>query len=118
MGLDRFTATFREANEANSKEALNQARNLLTSNDVLRQALVGSMGTVDDAIKALQGRLKLDTEGGAIKLPPISFGPTSFHIQQDFRAVDPDRIALVFQKDIAKRAANRIQARTGTAFGF
>lgn len=118
MGLDRFTSAFKEANDANSKEALNQARNILTANDVLRGALVGSMGTVDDAIKALQGRLKLDTEGGAIHLPPINFGPTTFHLNQDFRNVDPDRIALIFNRDVANRAQNRIQARTGGPGGL
>jgi hypothetical protein len=119
MGLDAFTQTFAVASAANNAEAENQARKLLEANDTLRQSLVGTMGTVDDALATLKDRLKFKTDGAdSIKLPPINFGPTTMRIQQDFRAVDPDRIALVFQRDIAKRAASRIQARTGSPFGF
>jgi len=40
------------------------------------------------------------------------------HIKQDFKDQDPDRVLLVFRKDLAQQAANRTSARTGSAFGW
>lgn len=44
-------------------------------------------------------------------------GGQTFKITQDFRDQDPDRVALVFQRDMVKLAENRIQARTTIPFG-
>lgn len=44
-------------------------------------------------------------------------GGQSFKITQDFRDVDPDKIALIFEQDMVKLAENRIQARTTIPFG-
>ena len=60
-------------------------------------------------------------KGGAAKVPaaPVVHmsGGQTFKITQDFRDVDPDRIALVFERDMVKLAENRIQARTTIPFG-
>jgi hypothetical protein len=44
-------------------------------------------------------------------------GGQTFQIKQDFRDQDPDRIAVIFQRDIARAAENRLQGGTGGAFG-
>lgn len=117
MGIDRFTEAFRAANDANSQEALKQARNLLTANDTLRFALVGTVGSVDDAIDALKKKLTIDTSGASVKLPPINFsGPIT--IRQEFRDQDADRVLIAFRKDLTQHAVSRIQSRTGSPFGF
>jgi len=53
------------------------------------------------------------------KAPKIHMsGGQTFKIQQDFRDQDPDRVAIVFQRDIARSAERRYQARTTTPFGY
>lgn len=44
-------------------------------------------------------------------------GGQTFKIQQDFRNEDPDRIAILFQRDIAAAAERRVQATTSSPFG-
>ena len=117
MAMGAFQSAFKAANEANAKEALAQARNILTANEALRTALGGVGSTVEDALKKLQDMAAGKSgDGAALKLPPINFGPRTFNIKQDFRD-DPDRVAIIFRQDIAKHAASRISARTSTPFG-
>jgi hypothetical protein len=65
-------------------------------------------------LKELQNPLK---EAGGLKAPQMTF-TGDFHIHQDFRDVDPDRVAVVFRKDLLKHAQARTQARTATPFGM
>jgi len=116
--LGRFTDAFKEANDANAKEALQQAKNILGANDALRMALAGAGGTVEEALNKLKALASGGVEGGGVKLPAINFGPSNFSIRQDFRSVDPDRVALIFRNDVTKHAISRIMAKTGSAFGF
>lgn len=55
-------------------------------------------------------------EKGAVPLNVFNGGQT-FQIKQDFRDQDPDRISFIFQRDLAKAAENRLQARTSLPFG-
>jgi hypothetical protein len=59
--------------------------------------------------------------GGKAKpaAPQVNFnGGQTFNIKQDFRDQDPDRMALVFERDIIRSAENRRQARTASPFGM
>jgi hypothetical protein len=60
----------------------------------------------------------VSTSGGKDKSPSINFnGGQTFKIQQDFRDQDPDRIAVLFRRDILSSAERRVQASTGSPFG-
>lgn len=50
--------------------------------------------------------------------PVVNFNNNTFHIQQDFRDQDPDRVAMVFRKDLVHTAAARLSARTASPFGL
>lgn len=117
LALAGFTNAFKTASDANAKEAMDQARKILTANEALRTAIGGFGSTVENALEKLKGLVGGKTEGG-LKLPPINFGPTTMNIKQDFRDVDPDRVAIVMRKDFAKHAVSRIQSRLATPFGF
>ena len=101
----------------NAKEAESQARRILSANEQLRVALAGTGASVDDALKKLKALAGGGTDDKT-KLPPITlnFGPTTIH--QDFRTADPDRIAILFRRDISKQAANRVSSRVSSPFGF
>jgi hypothetical protein len=44
-------------------------------------------------------------------------GGQTFKINQEFRDQDPDRIAVLFRRDILSSAERRVQASTGSPFG-
>lgn len=118
MGMSKITSAFHEATTANAKEADAAARRILTANNTLRVALAGAAGTVEEALKKLHGLADSATGGAEVKLPPINFGPSTFHIHQDFRQQDPDRVATMFERDITRRATNRIASRFSVPFSF
>lgn len=118
LGLSKIGSSFKEASDANAKEADAAARRILTANNALRVALAGATGSVEDALKKLHGLASGGGDSPEAKLPPINFGPTTMHIHQDFRNVDPDRIAMVFRRDVARSATNRITSKFSSPFGF
>lgn len=75
---------------------------------------VGGKGAVEKYIEG--SKLKI---GGA-KSPSIQMnGGQTFHIKQDFKEVDADRIAFMMNGDIMKSAIDRLQSnnvRTGSSF--
>jgi hypothetical protein len=44
-------------------------------------------------------------------------GGQTFNMKQDFRDQDPDRMAVIFRRDISRQATNRLSANTGMPFG-
>jgi hypothetical protein len=111
-----YADAFRAASQEDAKAALESARTILDANSALRDALAGTGANVEKALARLQ---KLaGTDGSGAKLPAINFGPTTMNIHQDFRNVDPDRVAIVFRKDVSKHAVSRVSSRTGQPFGI
>jgi hypothetical protein len=73
----------------------------------LAEKLKGAMGVTGEAAK-----------GAAPKAPDIHFsGGQTFQIKQDFRDQDPDRVAVIFRRDVQRAATSRISATTGMPFG-
>jgi hypothetical protein len=114
--IDPFVEAFKGAGEANAREAENSAKRILAANEQLRMALVGPAGSVEEALKKLKNLAS--GKDGDVKMPPINFGPTSISIRQDFRSIDPDRVALIFRRDLAKQATSRIGSKLQTPFGI
>ena len=118
VGTSSIAHAYGQLSAINQTAADKFASDSIRQNNVLRIALAGVSGTVEEALKRLKASAGVGGDGPDVKLPPINFGPTTMHIHQDFRNVDPDRIALVFEKGIARSATNRISSRLSSPFGF
>lgn len=68
-------------------------------------------GTADEWVEARK-KILTNPSGPSIQMN----GGQTFHIKQDFRDQDPDRVAVVFREDLMKAAFARTSAKT--PFGF
>ncbi len=131
-GVDVLANTFSQAMQANDAGTQAYIANLLAKSSALQNAFLMSSELTGSGFDALAELVQGQAEGFAEKLrqkadlvgsakpdvPKVQFnGGQTFKIQQDFRDEDPDRIALIFRKDIVGSAEKRLQASTGTAFG-
>ncbi len=64
----------------------------------------------------IRGMLK--STKAALSSPVMDFSGSTFHIHQDFRDVDPDRVIAVMRKDLVHSAAARTQSRSALPFGM
>lgn len=130
-GVAAFVDAYQNASKAHNTAAMTHAAQVLESSTVLQEALLQSGAISSGAIEGLasklsagafkdqvtaQQRAALSQMAGKGATVHMNGGQT-FHIKQDFRDQDPDRVALVFQRDIASAAVNRAQSRLATAFG-
>lgn len=80
--------------------------------DAIQQAGASFVNQISpDIFKAASGHGKVLPSGSMFG------GPTTINVKQEFRNEDPDRIAVVFQRDLQRAAERRYQATTGTPFG-
>lgn len=130
-----FADSFNQAAKANNMAALNAAGEIVAKSKTLQQALLDSGTTVGlsldklaevigdkaaDFVKDLQKRAGEERDTAANKPPPsvMQFnGGQTFNIKQDFRDQDPDRIAVVFKRDMMRAAESRLQAHTALPHG-
>lgn len=130
-----FSESFMAAAKAGNQGALNAAVQIVAGSKSLQQSLLMSglqvglsleklaevIGDkVDDFGERLRRRAAEDSKASAAKPPPTVMqfnGGQTFNIKQDFRDQDPDRVALVFRRDIERAAESRLQARTALPFG-
>jgi hypothetical protein len=98
-------------------DAMRKTKMDITKESAELAAALTSMGHLDMAKKVQEAATR--GAGGAHPGPPIyDFRGSQFHIKQDFRDSDPDRIALEFRRDLQKHAVARIQSRMATPFGL
>lgn len=136
-GQDKAVATiadgFMAAIKAGDAGTEQYIADLLAHSSALQLAFLQSSTMTGDGFNALADLVggqakdfadklhqKADFAGDKTKpdVPKIQMnGGQSFKIQQDFRDEDPDRIAFVFQRDIAGAAERRLSAVTSTPFG-
>lgn len=123
-----FTSSFNAALEKNDQAALEGAKRILMGANSLQDVLVSNGSAVGLSLQALADvvgdsskdfRAKLLAQAAREKQNAdprnkvLQFnGGQVFNIKQDFRDQDPDRVAVVFQRDITRAAENRIQAKT------
>lgn len=123
---------YNEASLTGNKAAMQLAANTIAGSDLLKEAFLKSSMDVQGG---LEGFADVVMAGGSqfasfvtgirgkagAKVPAAPAvhmsGGQTFKITQDFRSEDPDRIAMIFERDIVKLAENRIQARTTIPFG-
>lgn len=114
----RFADVYKQMAAVNAQAADAAAKQILEGNQGLLLALGATGNNVEEALDKLKNIAKPGAGEAATKLPTMNFGPSTFNLKQDFRDTDPDRVALIFRKDIAKQATNRTASRVGTPFGF
>lgn len=74
---------------------------------------MGNKDIADELKKATKPNLGIPSKGNIVQ----NFnGPIS--VKQDFRDQNPDRIMVMMKRDFARQGVNRLQARTGSVFGF
>lgn len=130
-----FADSFNEAAKTSNAAALGAAVDIVTKSKSLQQALLDSGSTVGlsldklaevigdkakDFVEDLKKRAGEDRASADNKPPPkvMQFnGGQTFNIKQDFRDQDPDRIAVVFKRDMMRAAESRLQARTALPHG-
>lgn len=114
--MQRYTA-FAIAGNQNLIDALNAAGpDLVTGGfgPLIKMMEEAQSGTILSGLKSTMNP-KLDIKPSA---PSVNFNNNTFNIKQDFREQDPDRIAIVFRKDVATSATSRVQSKVATPFGF
>jgi len=111
------------------------ARQLLASHE-LQRAFIQSADMTDEGYKALlesvtkgggamskfadQLRGIIGTPSGKIEAPKFNLnfnGGQTFKINQEFRDADPDRIAMVFRRDLISAAERRVMSNYASPFG-
>ena len=130
-----FSDSFMAAAKSGNQGALNAAVQIVAGSKSLQQSLLMSGQQVGlsleklaevigdkagDFGERLMQKATEDTKASAAKPPPTVMqfnGGQTFNIKQDFRDQDPDRVAVIFKRDVARAAENRLQARTVLPFG-
>jgi hypothetical protein len=122
-------------NSQKHQEGLNDyLATLLVNSPKAKEALLNGSFRIsegmDDFIKIIADKspeiaAKLRMAGGkiagkgGIKAPAaINFPNATFHIKQDFKDQDPDRILLTFRKDLSSAASSRLTSRMGLPGGM
>ena len=125
-----FMLNFADAMATGNKQAQEAAALVIIGNKKMQTAMLSSgmdisKGLMDladiigDRSKEFVQKVKDRSEGeataskGTGPVPTNVFnGGQTFNIKQDFRDQDPDRIAVIFQRDIVRAAESRLMART------
>lgn len=128
--VDAYNQARQHHNEAMQKYA---AEAIAGSEDLQKALLFSGEQLVDGGFKPLIDMIKeknpefakqLKAGGETVKDimgkggPNVNFNNNTFHIKQDFRDQDPDRVIMTFRRDLVKSAAARTQARVATPFGL
>lgn len=136
------------ARESGNEAMMRLAANTIASNDVFTQALIQSEKDIPGGLTGFAQNISKEAKnfhaimmavgplavGGGQKMRAqealkkarekitakagVSIKNAKFEIQQDFRDQDPDRVAVVFQRDMVRAAVRRVQTGRATVFGF
>ena len=129
---DQFAMIYDQAGKMHDEATQQYAANVLAGSKELAEKLIaaapeleGGYDHLADLVSDKNEELAKElrelgrTHGGQVvqDIAPKFFN-AQFTIHQDFKDADPDRVAVVFRRDIVHAAANRVSARTGTPFGL
>jgi hypothetical protein len=128
----QFAESFNSASEMNFQAAIAADAKMAMSSETMKQTLLThgaaaglALDKLADAVSSTDRAFARDLRLAALKAGEkggketrnLIFNGAQFTIKQDFRDQDPDRVAVVFQRDITRAAENRIMASTVRAFG-
>jgi hypothetical protein len=132
--IDSVATGFDAARTKQNAAAMQYIADVLLKSEGLRNAFITSANLTGDAFDVLADLVKGKNEdfaaalraragegraGAAVQAAPkvVMNGGQTFNIKQDFRDQDPDRVAIVFERDVARMSERRLQAGTSSPFG-
>lgn len=133
--VEKFTTGFESARAAGNTAVAQYIADLLAKSSALHGAFLNSANLTGEGFSALAemignksaefaeklkalGLKETQATGGNAPKAVINMnGGQTFHVKQDFRDQDPDRVAVLFQRGITRSIESRLQARTTNPFG-
>lgn len=127
--LKTFVDAYNDAVNHSNKVQMQAIAKMFESNAALQQVFLKSGVEVAGGFELLASMI--DESSGDFKKklmgianapnmgqnPKVEFNNNTFQIKQDFRDQDPDRVAMIFKRDIVNAAENRRNAKVGGVFG-
>ena len=121
---------YNQAMQAGNKELALLAAKTIAGGDLVSQALLGANQQIEGGLGAMADMLdaagsefagiagKLRAKAAVPAAPKIVMtGGQTFNLKQDFRDKDPDKIAVVFRRDVGRVIERRASARYSGPFG-
>jgi hypothetical protein len=107
-----------EAHKRTPDQILKTAEQIFAANESLRAGLAGTGASVSDAMTAFRKAMGFGEGATPPQMSLSGGGPVHIEIKQDFRDQDPDRIALIFRRDLQRAAHTSLQAKTALPLGL
>jgi len=124
-----------QAIAVHNDQAQKWAFSIIADSDSMTKALMSGAIQVEGGFEALKKVIDAESPELAKKIaemvkkstgvdnirghgPSVNFYGANFHIQQNFRDQDPDRVMQVFRRDLQAAVVNRRQARNAVPFGL
>lgn len=130
----KYAQLYDKAAKANDVAAMQYVAKFLEGNQSLQNVLAKEgpeifKSGLDSMIATLKGMGDKETAESLKKAMKPSLGTPSkssitqnfngpINVKQDFRDQDPDRVAIVFKREMGKMGQNRLQSRLAAPFGF
>ncbi len=111
----QYVAKFLEGNASLQNALIKAGPDVLKNFDALSKTLgvLGDKEALENLKKGMKPNMGIAPKGNIVQ----NFNG-AINIKQDFRDEDPDRVALVFRRDLQNQGTNRLQSRVATPFGF
>lgn len=127
--LNNFLVAYNTSVQNNNKVQMQAIAKMFEGNAALQQAFLASGASVEGGFELLASMIDGASGDFADKLKKLAKAPemnqkgkvefnnNTFNMKQDFRDQDPDRVAMIFQRDIINAAENRRNSKVGGVFG-
>lgn len=132
QSFEAFSGYLQSAIDIHAKGQTAYALSMIAGSEQAQRAMLDGSIHIEGGLEALKKVIEENSPELAAKMkdllhpkldikpaqPTVNFNNNTFNIKQDFREQDPDRIAIVFRKDVANSATSRVQSKVATPFGF
>jgi hypothetical protein len=116
-GAEKFAFAMIADSDAMTKALMDGSIHVSGGFDALRQVIEEKAPELADKMRNMgKSSVPKDIKGSGPSI--VMNGGQTFHIKQDFREADPDRVIVRFRRDLVAHAENRRQSRVGTPFGL
>jgi hypothetical protein len=131
--LDEWLGYYNRAIQMHDDALAKEAASAIAGSNLLQTALMSANSNVEGGFdnlaemvkgkseefaKVLHGMAAERAEKAKSQAVNLNFHGATFHIKQDFKDKDPERLALLLRRDIVKQIVNPTQSRFGTPFGL
>jgi hypothetical protein len=131
---EQWIELFNQAAKAHNTALMDYAASTIAGSEALQNGLLVSGKKLEGGFDGLADLVQNKSEdfakilrtmkpdealkGGSTKPLQLNFNGNTFHLRQDFRDANPDRIMLLFKRDIAHAAMFRTASRLTSPFGM